>query len=590
MASAPAGSTIASPPAASSHPAGINATALTAEIQRLLHAKLYRSAYILANFLLPHSTPHQPSPSPPPSSSSSSSSPYDPLPFYLFAESLNNADLREHRRSLHYYQLTLDALSLLPPSLSHTSSSPLTSLTPLLVQSRMVDAWMSVGDDDATLALLESIVPPSPSSSPSPFLPPHQLLHLASLYRRRRQPSHALLTYQRVLHQQPHCMEAMLAIIDLTHDDVSSVFPSELPHVHPSLHSFLLAHVASSTSGGAQHVEAIHRMSALCLHHPLSAWLHVRYSEVQQQWYDDEVCINTLQHAHQLDRHMTDGLDTLALLQLAQPKRAKQLQRLQFDALQAADSRPEGWSISALTALAAGQRERCERLIEKAVHLDEWHTTTRLVKAYTLLNQDALGGGGGGGGASLAFPALFATLNLHLALRPSAPCLPILHPLVLSYLSLAQPKKAFNLLAPHHRRNPHNPRILTLLALTLSTPPTLPPSLVKAKEALVQAVSVDRYAFGAVMALASVMAEEGRLEEAIGVLKRSCEGEVEGGAYVEGVVERLGSFNAKKGDRAEALKWYQQTLRVNPANAVAAEGIKSVEEDVKHGEQVVLYK
>ena len=580
--SAIAAAVSANPPAASSYPAGISAAALTAEIQRLLQAKLHQSAYILANFLLPRSTPHRPSPSTPSSAPSSS----DPLPFYLFAESLNNPDLREYRRSLRYYQLALDALILITPSSS--PSPPSTPLTPLHVQSRMVDACMSIGDEDATLTLLESLLPPIPSphtphpSFPTPTLPPHQLLHLASLYRRRRQHSLAILTYQRLLHAQPHCIEAILAIIDLTHDDVTSIFPPDLRLTHPSLHSFLLAQLASSTSGGANHVEAIHRLSALCVAHPLSAWLHVRYSEVQQQWYDDEVCINTYQHAHELDRQMTDGMDTLALLHLAQPKRAKQLQRLQFDALQAADDRPEGWAISALTALTAGQRERCERLIEKAVHLDELHTTTLLVKAYTLLHQDALsGGGGGGGGAPLAFPALFATLNLHLAMRPSAPCLPILHPLVLSYLSLAQPKKAFNLLTPHHRRNPSNPRILTLLALTLSTPPTLPPSLAKAKEALLQAVQVDRYAFGAVMALASVMAEEGRVEEAIAVLKRSCEGEVEGGTYVEGVVERLGALCARRGDRAEALRWYHQTLRVNPANAVAAEGIKSLEEDAK---------
>ena len=566
-----------SPP--SSSPTGINAAQLAVEIQRLLQARLFRSAYILANFLLPRSTPHRPSP---PSSSPASSSPDDPLPFFLFAESLNNAEVAEYRRALAYYKLALDALSL--------HSQPHPTLTATSIHLRTLDAFIALHDDDAALPLLESLLT---SRFPTPLHPTH-LLHLASLYTRQRRHGDAVKAYQHVLHAQPLCMEALLGLIALTNDDVTSAFPAELRVTHPSIESFLMAMFASSSSGGAMHVEAIHRLSALCLAHPLSAWLHVHYALVQQQWYDDDVSINTYQHAHELDRRMLHGMDMLALLLLTQRKRAKQLARLQHDALSASADQPEGWTIAALTALSSHHRDRCDRYMEKALSLNETHVTTHLVKACVLLHAEAYGGGGGGGGtpspAALAFPALFHTWNLHLTMSPSSPSLHVLHPLCLSYLALSQPKKAFHLLQPHLKRNKSNPRLLTLLALTLSTPPTLPPSLVKAKEALTQAVAIDRYAFAAVMALSTAMAEEGRVEEAIAVLKRSCEGEAEGGTYVEGIVERLGAFHARKGDRGEALRWYAQTLRVNPSSKAALDGIKSIEEDVKVAEAVVLYR
>ena len=196
--------------------------------------------------------------------------------------------------------------------------------------------------------------------------------------------------------------------------------------------------------------------------------------------------------------------------------------------------------------------------------------------------------------------ALLRTLELHLSLCPSLPAVHIVQPLTLLYLSLQQQRKALELLTPHLRRNRANPRLLTLLALTLAASGQQRPAAAaaashpKAREALERAVAVDRYAFGAVQAYAALLASEGKTAEAIALLRRSCDtgagegggGEGEGvGIWVEGVVSRLGALYAAQGDRAEALRFYLQTLRVNRKNSEALAAVTEMEEQSRQQPQ-----
>ena len=563
-------------------PVGVNAAALVKEVERLLQAELYRSAHILANFLLPAHTPFQLSLAPAlaPTKSSSAASPSPALRFHLFADTLNNAQLREYRRALAYYQFALDALAAAPSTNDVSATS---------VKVRMVDAYLAIDDADSAITLMAQI---NSSMQLSP-LRVDQLSALASLYRSRNKHSEALQVYRQILHVEPYALEAVTAIMQITDADVRVVFPPAVDSAHPSINSYLHALLSSSSADSSNVPSAVRMLSAVCSAHPLSGWLWTEKAAVQQQWFDDSISVTTLEHAHIVDGRLLDGMDRMALLWLLEGgAKARQLGRLQHALLAADEKRPEGWLVAAMAATQAGSKERCDRYLEKAQHLNEQHINTHLVKAQLVLHANTLLPTHPAAAAPAtpndSLPTFQRALNLHYTQQPAQPALHILHPMLVAHVAAGQTAKAQATAVALHQRWRSNPRVLTLLALTISAAgENEVKARDKARKCVEKAVAVDPTHATALCAYADCLVAEGRIGEAVAMLRRSC-GEAGGGdgggggcLWVEGVVVKLADCYAMDGDRGEAVRWYLQALKINKRSQAATDGLKRIEEHVQ---------
>ena len=577
------------PSAVQPTPVGVNAAVLVKEIDRLLQAKLYRSAYILANFLLPAHTPFQLSLAPALALTkhSSTASPSAALRFHLFADSLNNGQLREYRRALAYYQYALDALTAAPATNDVSAAT---------VKVHMVDAYLAIDDDDSAISLMAQLV----AAQPCP-LRVDQLSALASLYRSHNKHSEAVHVYRQILHVEPYAVDALVAIMQITDGDPRVMFPPAVDAIHPSVHSYLLAVLSSSSSAELSNIpSAIRTLSAVCSAHPLSAWLWTEKAAVQQQWYDDSVSVATLEHAHTVDGRLLDGMDRMALLWLLEGgAKARQLGRLQHALLAADETRSEGWLVAAMAATQAGSKERCERYLEKAHHINEQHINAHLVKAQLALHANTLlptnpTAAPPSSTPTDSLPAFQRALNLHYTLQPAQPALHILHPMLVAHVAAGQTGRAQSTAVALHQRWKTNPRVLTLLALTLSAAAAGDVrTMEKARKCIEKAVAVDATHATALCAYADCMVAEGRVGDAVAVLRRSCGavGGVDGGGgggvgeggclWVEGVVVKLAECCAMSGDRGEATRWYLQALKINKRSVAAADGLRRVEENVQ---------
>ena len=573
------------PSAAPSPAVGVNAAVLVKEVERLLQARLYRSAYILANFLLPTHTPFQLSLAPTlaPSKQSSGASPSPALRFHLFAATLNNVQLREYRRALGYYQFALDALAAAP------ATSDVGATT---IKLHMVDAYLAIADDDAAIALMAQLNSSAAQQSP---LRVDQLSAFASLYRSRNKHNEALAVYRQILTIEPYAVDALTAIMQITDADVRVVFPPAIEAVHPSVHSYLLALLSSSSADSATLPAAIRSLTAVCSAHPLSGWLWTEKAAVQQQWCDDSVSVFTLEHAHTVDGRLLDGMDRMALLWLLEGgAKARQLGRLQHALLAADEKRAEGWLVAAMAATHAGSKERCDRYLDKAQHVNEQHINTQLVKAQLVLHANTLLPANATATAPTtpndSLPLFQRALNLHHTLQPAQPALHILHPMLVAHVAAGQAVKAQATAVALQQRWKANPRVLTLLALTLSAAGDNDvKAMDKARKCVEKAVAIDPTHATALCAYADCMAAEGRVGEAVAVLRRSCSeagsGDGAGGGaggggclWVESVVLKLAECSALNGDRGEAIRWYLQALKINKRSQAAADGLKRIEE------------
>lgn len=569
------------PSTAQPTPVGLNAAVLVKEIERLLHAKLYRSAYVLANFLLPPHTPFQLSlaPSLHLNKQSNTASPSPALRFHLFADTLNNGQLREYRRALAYYQYALDALAAAPATSDVSATG---------VRLRMVDAYLAIDDDDSAVTLMTHLNNSSHSASP---LRVDQLTALAALYRSRKKHNEALHVYRQILQLEPYAVDALIAIMQITDADVRVMWPPAVDVVHPSVNSYLLALLSSSTADSTSLPSAIRSLSTVCSAHPLSGWLLTEKAAVQQQWCDDSVSVATLESAHTVDGRLLDGMDRMALMWLLEGgARARQLGRLQHSLLAADEKRAEGWLVAAMAAVQAGSRERCERHLEKAQHVNEQHINTHLVKAQLTLHANTLLPTNTATPAPASpadsLPAFQRALNLHYTLQPTQPAIDILHPMLLAHIAANQTNKAQTTAITLQQQWKANPRVLTLLALTLIAGGDSDVRAVdKARKCVEKAVLIDSTHATALCALADCRVAEGRVAEAVAVLRRSCSetgggegGESSGCLWVESVVVKLADCYALNGDRGEAVRWYLQALKINKRSQAAADGLKRIEE------------
>ena len=568
-------------PPAQSVLVGVNAAVLAKEVERLLQARLYRSAYILANFLLPAHTPFQLSLSPATALNrqSSANAPSPALRFQLFGDTLNNVQLREYRRALSYYQFALDALAAAPA----TSDVAATS-----IKVRMVDAYLAINDDDNAIALMSAL---NAATQPSP-LRVDQLTTLASLYRSRHKNHEALQLYRQILHIEPYAVDAMIAVMQITDVDVRMVLPPAIDAVHPSVYSYLLALFSSSFAESANIPSALRSFSALCSAHPLSGWLWTEKAAMQQQWFDDSVSVATLEHAHGVDGRMLDGMDRMALLWLMEGgARARQLGRLQHALLAADEKRPEAWLVAAMAAAQAGSKERCGRYLEKAQHVNDQHINLHLVKAQLVLCSATLTPSDPAAAApttpSDSLAAFQRALTIHSSSQPTRPALHIVHPMLVAYVAAGQTAKAQATAAALQQRWKANPRVLTLLALTISAAGEDDvKAMDKARKCIEKALAIDPTHATALCAYADCMVAVGRAGDAVAVLRRSC-GEAGGGdgggggggcLWVESVVVKLADCYALIGDRGEAVRWYLQALKINKRSQAAADGLKRIEE------------
>ena len=572
-------------PSSSPHPptpVGINAAVLVKEIERLLHVRLYRSAHILANFLLPAHTPFQLSLSSPVASKQLGTvSPSPALRFYLFAATLNNPQLREYRRALAYYQSALDALSAAPATSDVSATS---------VKVAMVDAHLAVDDSDAAIALMAQL---NSAAQPSP-LRVDQLSALASLYRSRNKHNEALQVYRQILHVEPHAVDALVAVMQITDADVRAVFPPAVDSLHPSVHSYLLALLSSSSADSSNVPAAVRSLSAVCSAHPLSGWLWTEKAAVQQQWCDDSISATTLEHAHSVDGRMLDGMDRMALMWLLEGgAKARHLGRLQHALLAADEKRVEGWLVAAMAATQAGSRDRCERYLDKAAHLNEQHINSHLVKAQLILHANTVLPTNPANSTPISpadsLPAFQRALNLHYTFQPAQPALHILHPMLVAHVAAGQTAKAQATAVALHQRWKANPRVLTLLALCITAAAGEGEGKArdKARKCVEKAVAIDPTHATALCAYADCLVAEGRVGDAVAVLRRSCAeaggGEGAGGGclWVESVVVKLADCYAMGGERGEAVRWYLQALKINKRSQAATEGLKRIEELVQ---------
>lgn len=582
----------------------------------------------------------------------------------------------EYRRSIEYLKTALNELDKLKRAHPHRSNPAVQNMNSLNTPQRewtlmLIDAHTQVGDEAQAQRLLEQLYTHSlapPPGTPPDALPPKYLLQLARYYAAppspptkdiqqsclTHNPRAAIAIHTRLIQRYPLAIESALELIRLNVDPrpiVAAAWANAAGEIssNPSLanqslllHVYLTAHWnahehryadALSNEGGFNFLHSIAPRSTHILEHKALA---------QAQICDLEYVGKTLERLHSMDPYAVNGMDLLAFI-YHKKSQQKEINLLMGHTMRVDENRNECWTIAGLQADCVGQKEKCEKFLDKAVLLASSlpaHIPSRsaliasvpyIARGTHYLNIEstnfqaqldanhALAAAGQATNQLLPSKALDqAGASFRKAYLLAPHCLLAQYGLAQSSVLHAQWATAAGTTSPLHLHpsyknalqivthsvqqsyHARNPRAFTNYGLILQTANE---GRQKAAKALHKAIQMDREYTDAVLGLADMYLASKQYADALNMLQAfntkaaqaaaanaapassSLSGATPPFAALSGsrdiLLAKIGEIHALQGSLDEAMQCYKQAITINPTCMQAIQGMERIDQDAK---------
>jgi anaphase-promoting complex subunit 7 len=382
-------------------------------------------------------------------------------------------------------------------------------------------------------------------------------LTMGQLYHQQGVERGAIACYKDALRQNPYCLEAIPALLQLAvpEADIKLLLAGTTVNQQDTgwLQEFVSAHTLV-----AKHEYKKAAESFLGLEKVFGQNTNLLTLGASCQMYsaEPEHAIATFARTRQIDECCMDNMDQYADLVKVQGSLAE-LNRLTHD-LMAIDSwRPEAWVSASKYWELKGDNDKSMELVDKALQIDARHNEAHLHKGHlhakSLRHDQAL----------LSFRRAYSCRKDMRAFQG----------LVKAYVASQKYKEALQAAKEALMLMPRNPKALTLVGMVLSQTPE---GQEKAKKAFEKAQKIDPRCIDTVMALVDLLMQQENTTAAIEVLNRAL------------LIHNKDTIHAKlaqvltQGNNfTDALVHFHTALSLNPHNESARRDLERLEKVLK---------
>mmetsp|Transcript_12331 Transcript_12331/g.19943 ORF Transcript_12331/g.19943 Transcript_12331/m.19943 type:complete len:483 (-) Transcript_12331:936-2384(-) len=479
----------------------VNANDLMVELQRLLQQECYSSAELLGGFLL-------------------SASSKTPEALGLYGDALYGKE--EFRRALTIYQQAQNLRksrsggSKAVKSATASTASRSISLDEVTLRLKMAKCHLKLNELRQAVPLLEGIPPKART------LEVH--LALGKLYQQAQNDKTAIVHFKEALRMSPYALEAYIALGQLGADSRD--------FCPPWLQGFAQGHAYEARGDFKEALLAFHAVeSTLSSNATLLAeigkclYFSSRFDEASFSF----------EKARSEDPALMDGMDIYANVLHDQGK-LNELSRLCSDMMEVMPRRAEPWVACALLSDLKADIGKAIAYAEKAVQMNDSNVCAHLVRGKLLLTSRP-------DEAVLSFKQAYALRRDIITSKG----------LVEAFLNLQRAKEAWSVAKTALVQNKTNPLALVMMGMALSRNEEVKD---KAAQYFQKALSMDPSNADAAVALADFLIEEGKLPEAIELLKRQLQL-----ASRDSLCVKLAQVYTLTKLYADAIQYYHNALR-----------------------------
>jgi len=460
---------------------------------------------------------------------------------------------KQYKRALKYLTDTLTGRKVLKQTTNDAD-----------LKFRIAKCHAELGEKRLAIQMLDSI--------PSRFRTPAINMMLGRLNQQSEVERAAISAYKEVLKANPWAIEAVLALQELG---------ANSPHAWEALDSLNLAQTWQGDQAGEpsapwltealdanrqaemhDHRGALEGYSQLSSQYPNNVQLMLSTAKSFMLLGNYEDAQKTYAAVRTVDECNLDGMDLYASTIIRGGGDAEDLNSLARETMEIDNQRAEPWTTAALYSDLKGDKEKAVMFAEKAITVDKRHVCSYVVYGYLCLSLGRVD------------KAITAYRMAHRIKREIL----VFQGLVEAYLASTPPKvrEALSMAKEALQLMKNDPKALTLIGLVLMHTQE---GKEKARKAFDNALRYDPMSTDAILALVQLEVSEGRVPEAITLLRKHQEIQ-----NSEMVRTELGNLLMSEGGGKkfeEALTHFHAALGLNKNFQQATDGLERLQKVIK---------
>jgi len=378
-------------------------------------------------------------------------------------------------------------------------------------------------------------------------------MKLGKLYQKHGMERSAITCYKEVLRSSSIALEAACCLIRLgiSVQEISSLLNNSNSTSPEWLLQYLKAYSFGITNKHTKALQIYKNLEIQTFRD--NATLLCAMGESYYRCGDNSNSMISFQKARLRDKLCFDKMDIYAQV-LSNETEKKELEKLAQDLMGIDQTKTESWVAMSLYCAATREETKAVYFAQKAHMLDSTNIQALILKASLLQSLDK---------------QQEAIIHYREAIRLSPNQLEPYEGLVDCYLSIEKQKDALNVARNAHKTIGANARTLTLCGQAYYQ---VFQTQDKAKVLLKKALSLDGKYLPAVYLLAGIYIKEENYDDALAMLTKQLENNQTAKLY-----QLSGDCYKGLGDNQKGLEQYSKSLRLDPKNLQALDGIESVE-------------